>query len=92
MKRRTSKTDKVICRLAIIALFQLKLNNQNVTSQLFDIFGDSQEDYVRLGMYEYLINTKELDSYSKYFLDGIKHIQYKLNDDDVRIHSHKHRS
>ena len=79
------KTDKVICRLAIIALFQLKLNNQNVTSQLFDIFGDSQEDYVRLGMYEYLINTNELDSYSKYFLDGIKHIQYKLNDDDVRI-------
>lgn len=78
-------TDKVICRLAMLVLCQQNLNNTDVTTQLFEIFGESQEDYIRLGMYEYLIYTNELDFYSKYFLDGIKHIHYTLNDNDTRI-------
>lgn len=79
------KTDKIICRLAMLVLCQQKLNNASVTEQLFELFGESQEDYIRLGMYEYLITTNELDFYSKYFLDGIKYIRYTFNDDDTRI-------
>lgn len=79
------KTDKTICRLAIVALCQLNLSTPQITKQLFEIFGDSEEDYIRLGMYEYLIITKEYDSYAEYFLSGIKYIKYSLNDDENRI-------
>lgn len=78
------ETDKIICRLAMLVLCQQKLNNASVTEQLFELFGESQEDYIRLGMYEYLVTTNEFDSYSKYFLDGIKYIQYTF-DEDTRI-------
>ena len=77
------KTKKTVYRLAIIALWQLKLDTKDVTTQLFEIFGESQEDYIRLAMYEYLIYTKELDSFSEYFLDGIKHIAFKLDNDRI---------
>ncbi len=79
------ETHKTICRLAIIALCQHKLNTPKLTKRLMKLFGESQEDYIRLGMYEYLIETQEHNTYVQFFLSGIKCITNKINDEDSRI-------
>lgn len=75
-------THKTICRLAMLALCQQKLQTPETTRRLMEKFGDVDEDYIRLGMYEYLLETQEYNSYVEYCLSGIKFITYRLNDED----------
>lgn len=79
------QTRKDVCRLAILAICELNLANKDVTNQLMDLFGNCEEDYIRLGMYEYLTEVNEHNEYVDFFLDGTKYIIYKTNDSDNRI-------
>lgn len=75
-------THKTVCRLAMLALCQLKLQTPETTRRLMEKFGGVDEDYIRLGMYEYLLETEEYNSYVEYCLSGISFIAYRLSDDD----------
>lgn len=79
------ETPKQICRLCLLALGELKLYDSELTSFFMDLFGASDEDYIRLGMYEYLISSGETDLHVEYFLSGIKYIEYSISNEDVRI-------
>ena len=79
------ETRSDLCRIAIKAIEQLNLNTPNITQVLMELFGESENDYIRLGIYEYLIATKELDDYVQFFLDGIPFIQHRLRSDENRI-------
>jgi len=67
-------TSKENCRLAILALCQLKLYTTETTCWLMEKFRGINEDYIRLGMYEYMLVTKEYDLYPEYCLAGIEYI------------------
>lgn len=77
-------THKTVCRLAMLALCQHKLQTPETTRRLMEKFGGVDEDYIRLGMYEYLLETGEHNSYVEYYLSGINFIAYRLRDDDER--------
>lgn len=77
-------THKTVCRLAMLALCQHKLQTSETTQRLMEKFGSVDEDYIRLGMYEYLLETEEHNSYVEYCLSGISFITYRLGDDDER--------
>lgn len=80
------QTHKSICRLAMLALCQHTLQTPETTRRLMDHLGEVTEDYVRLGLYEYLLETGEHNTYVEYFLAGIQFIDYNANDnDDPRI-------
>ena len=66
-----SKSASVGCRLAFLALVELELASPDVTERLMEIFGDSKDDFIRYGMYEYLLSTKENDQYVQFYLEGI---------------------
>ena len=68
------RTSKYTCRLAVFALYQTGVHTPDVTKELMDIYGESDVDYLRLAMYEYLVATKEHNKYVSFFLDGIKYI------------------
>lgn len=65
------KTSSVGCYLVFLVLVELKLTTPNVTEKLMDIFFDSKDDMIRLGLYEYLLSTKENERYVQFYLDGI---------------------
>lgn len=69
------KTRKDVCRLAIFALYQLKLYSSEVTSELIALFKESDVDYVRLGMYEYLVATEHHNFHVDFFLQGIAYVE-----------------
>lgn len=64
------------CRSAIHAICQQNLYNSNVTKKLMGLYNDCDNDFIRTGMYEYLVYTNEQDSYVQFFLDGIRFIGY----------------
>lgn len=64
------------CRSAIHAICQQNLYNSNVTKKLMELYNDCDNDFIRTGMYEYLVYTNEQDSYVQFFLDGIRFIGY----------------
>ena len=78
-------TDKTTCRLAMVALSQLKLHTPDVIERLMKKFTGIDEDYIRLGMYEYLLGTEEYNSHVHYCLSGIRFISYRLNESENRI-------
>ena len=81
------KTDGNICCLAIFSLALHKLNTSETTALLMKQFGSCSNDYIRWGMYEYLHEAKELDTYIEYCLSGIPLIAHNLNSssEDSRI-------
>jgi hypothetical protein len=79
-------THKTICRLAMLALCQHNLQTPETTRRLMEKFGGVDEDYIRLGIYEYLLETGEHNSYVEYCLSGISFIAYRLGDaEEYRI-------
>ena len=72
-------------RCAIHAIYNQNLCDPNMTKQLMNIFGTSDNDFIRAGIYEYLVYTKEQDTYVDYFLGGIQFIKYRFNSHDNRI-------
>lgn len=68
------KNSSYNCRCAIHAICHLKLYNSDVTKQLMNFFEKSEDDFIRTGMYEYLVYTNEQDNYVQFFLDGIRFI------------------
>ncbi len=79
------ETRSDVCRVAIMAIHRLGLDNHDVTLQLLELFEESDNDYIRVGMYEYFLETGQQNEYVHYFLQGIKYIIYKSNDDENRI-------
>lgn len=76
------KTNADVCRLAIYAISQLELHSPEVTNELIALFKHSDNDYVRLGMYEYLLAIGMHNDYVDFFVDGI---QYIINYNNNRI-------
>ena len=72
-------THKTVCRSAMLALCEHRLQTPEVTVRLMEKLGEDEEDYIRLGLYEYLFETGQHDDYVEYYLAGIKHITYGLN-------------
>ncbi len=68
-------TRNDVCRLAIYALHELGMSSTNVTTQLLDIFQNSTDDYIRLGLYEYLIASKQHNEHVHFFLQGLTLIE-----------------
>lgn len=68
------KNSSYNCRCAIHAICHLELYNSDVTKQLMNLFEKSEDDFIRTGMYEYLVYTNEQDNYVQFFLDGIRFI------------------
>lgn len=68
------KNSSYNCRCAIHAICHLELYNSDVTKQLMILFEKSEDDFIRTGMYEYLVYTNEQDKYVQFFLDGIRFI------------------
>lgn len=64
-------TRNDVCRLAIYALHELGMSSPDVTTHLLDIYQNSTDDYIRLGIYEYLIASNQHNEYVQYFLQGI---------------------
>lgn len=62
------------CHCAIHAMRKLELYNKDVTKQLMNLYEKSEDDFIRTGMYEYLVYTDEQDNYVQFFLDGIRFI------------------
>ncbi|MBM6695340.1 metallophosphoesterase [Pseudoflavonifractor capillosus] len=73
-------THKTICRLAMLSLCQHNLQTPETTRRLMEKFSGVDEDYIRLGIYEYLLETGEHNSYVEYILSGIGLIAYRLGD------------
>lgn len=83
--RKYPETRKDTCRLAIYAIGQLELGNPEVTCQLISLFAKTDADYVRLGMYEYLVLTDSHNEYVSFFLDGISYISRENGWDNDRV-------
>lgn len=79
------QTQKSVCRLCLLAICQHKLATPELTTHLMSLFGDSQEDFIRLGMYEYLMENNQHDAHVQYFLDGVKYIEHKHDNNENRI-------
>lgn len=69
------------CRVAISVLGELQLYNAETTKILMELFADSNDSFIRLGMYEYLIQSNNQDEFVDYFLTGIQYICYKQSND-----------
>lgn len=64
-------TRNDVCRLAIYVLHELGMSSTDVTTQLLDIFQNSTDDYIRLGLYEYLVASKQHNEHVHFFLQGL---------------------
>ena len=68
-------TRNDVCRLAIFTLHELGMSSTDVTKQLLDIYKTSTDDFIRLGIYEYLIASKQHNEHVHFFLQGITFIE-----------------
>lgn len=59
------------CRLAMFVLIERKLSSNDTTQRLMELFGKATNDYIRCGMYEYLLEAKAQDQYVQFYLDGL---------------------
>lgn len=73
------------CRMAIYALVKLRLANPATTETLVELFAACDNDDVRLGMYEYLLEVGEHNRYVEYFLHGIQYITWSYRKSEVRV-------
>ena len=83
--RKYPETENGVCRVAVFAIGQLKLGSPDITRQLVALFDQSDDDYVRLGMYEYLMEVKEYNEHVAFFLDGIPFIRYQYHRQEGRV-------
>ena len=67
----------------MMTLGTIKVNENIIATKLMNIFENNNEDYIRLGMYEYLYQTNLVNDYVEYCLSGIKLIDNYL--DNQRI-------
>ncbi len=79
------KTQSYDCRCAIHVICKLNIYDSNITKRLMKQFGNCEDDYIRTGMYEYLVYTNEQNNYVHFFLDGIRFITYSLKSNGQRI-------
>lgn len=78
-----ANSNKMICRLVMMTLGTLKGNERVIAAKLMELFENNNEDYIRLGMYEYLYQTNLFNDYVGYCLSGIKLVDNCL--DNQRI-------
>lgn len=67
------------CNRAIYAIGKLKLYSEDITVRLMAMFSDSSSDYIRYGMYDYLLSSKQHNQYVDFFLNGIKCVNNSEN-------------
>lgn len=82
------ETSGNTCRIALFAIAQLKLHSKEITDKIVSIFSDSDNDFIRLGVYEYLLKTNEHNRHVQFFLDGIKYVSESANDDTRIANEH----
>jgi hypothetical protein len=67
--------DGGIQNRALMALADLKLNSREVVDQILSILRSSDDDWVRYGLYYFLLNSDYLDKNIDVFLEGIKYVR-----------------
>lgn len=70
-------------RVAISAIAALQLNTLEITEDLVERFVTSQSSDERLGVYEYLLQTNQINQYVDFLLSGIKSISYLHDNNEV---------
>lgn len=65
---------ETVCKEAILAIAQLNLGSEAVTDHLLALFSECDKDVVRLGMYRYLVATKQQDRCVQFFIDGLSYL------------------
>jgi predicted NACHT family NTPase len=60
---------------ALMALADLRLNSREVVDQILDVLRSSDNDWVRYGLYYFLLNSDYLDENIEEFLEGIKYVR-----------------
>lgn len=78
-----ANSNKMICRLAMMTLGTIKGNENIIATKLMNIFENNNEDYIRLGMYEYLYQTNLVNDYVEYCLSGIKLVDNYLGNQRI---------
>lgn len=69
-KRKETRTYEI--NNAIISLSNLRLNSEEVTTSLLELFETNNDSEVRYGLYCYLLESKQQDEYIDYFIRGIE--------------------
>lgn len=59
-------------RIAISAIADLQLATPEITNQIVTKFASSSDTYIRTGVYEYLLVTKQSNGHIDYLLSGLK--------------------
>ncbi len=72
-------------RIAVFALCQMGLNTKEISSHLTHKFMECDNDYVRLGIYEYLIYLEQQDTYVNFFIKGLSFLEMDDEHDSKRI-------
>lgn len=67
---------------ALIALAQLELNSDEVTQELYEYLGESNEAAIRYGLYTYFLEANLQDEFAEYFIRGIN-LDLTFRDHDI---------
>lgn len=69
-----------IQKSALMALTDLNYNEKEIVEQVVEALGNSQNDWVRYGLYYFLHNSEYLDDHIDVFIDGIKFVRFYVSE------------
>ena len=69
------KIGETVQNRALLVLADLKLNNKNLITKILAKLKESENDWIRYGLYYLLVNSKCLDEKIFVFIEGIKYIR-----------------
>lgn len=64
---------------ALIALSNLEFDSEDVLDEITSKLQDSENEWIRYGLYYLIHNSEFLDKYLDIFLDGIKFVRFEIN-------------
>jgi len=67
---------EIVQNRALVTLASLRLNSQEVISQIVPVLRSSNSDWVRYGLYYFLYNSDYLDENIEVFLEGIEYVRF----------------
>ncbi len=70
---------------ALIALADLKLNDQNVVKKIVETLQASEKEWLRYGLYYFLHNSTYLDDNIDIFLNGLRYVRFDLSSTRSRL-------
>lgn len=81
----TVKITETVQQDALVALSDLKYHSKDIVEKIVTVLKESENDWVRYGLYFFLHNSKYLDEYIDVFLKGIRHARFDLHGSHSRL-------